>query len=157
MSGSAKFHLFISMMLQPRSRDVLDLCYTYGIFRELHWPVSFYMLTRCLRALVDHRLRAGCQENQLCVGGLRLTAYYFPTFLQGEERGCRLSWSPRSNYFICTFNLSTEKAEEGRSPPWVQGQPWLVSEFEGSQDYTVKPCQKNKSRHWIQPVRWISR
>jgi hypothetical protein len=30
---------------------------------------------------------------------------------------------------------------------WVRGQPGLQSEFQGSQDYTEKPCLKKKTKN----------
>lgn len=89
---SAKFRLSTSVLPQLRTDDILDLCYTSGFFRELqlHQPVPFYTLARWLRALVKPRLRAGCQENQLCIGewGLSLTPPRLPPgigeWLKGE-------------------------------------------------------------------------
>jgi hypothetical protein len=65
------------------------------------------------------------------------------------------------------FNSSTWEEEAGRSL-WVQGQPGLWSEFQGSQGCTEKPCLENKqtnkrqkahcawSRLWFPSlVRWF--
>lgn len=89
-SRSAKFHLSTSVMPQLRTNGIL--CYTSGFFRELqlHQPVSVYTLARWLRVLVKPRLRAGCQESQLCIGewGLSLTPPRLPPrigeWLKGE-------------------------------------------------------------------------
>jgi hypothetical protein len=43
------------------------------------------------------------------------------------------------------FNPSTWEAEGGDF--WVRGQPGLQSEFQDSQDYTEKPCLKNKNKN----------
>jgi hypothetical protein len=42
------------------------------------------------------------------------------------------------------FNPSTWEAEAGGFLSSVQGQPGLQSEFQDSQNYTEKPCLKNK-------------
>jgi hypothetical protein len=44
-----------------------------------------------------------------------------------------------------TFNPSTQEAETSGSL-WVQGQPDLQSEFQDNQDYTEKPCLKEKKK-----------
>ena len=42
------------------------------------------------------------------------------------------------------FDPSTQEAEAGGSL-WVRGQPGLQSEFQSSQDYTVRLCLKKKN------------
>jgi hypothetical protein len=44
---------------------------------------------------------------------------------------------------MVAFNPSTWEAETNRSL-WIQGHPGLHSIFQGSQDYTVRPCLKKK-------------
>jgi hypothetical protein len=39
-----------------------------------------------------------------------------------------------------SFNPSTREAEAKRSLFWVQGQPGLHSQFQGSQVYKERPC-----------------
>ena len=57
-----------------------------------------------------------------------------------------------------TFNISTWEAEADGSP-WVRGHPGLQSEFQGSQDYTEKPCLEKpkppkQQQQKIKPLFW---
>ena len=49
---------------------------------------------------------------------------------------------------VYAFNLSTQEAVACPSYPWVQGQPGL---HQASQNYTVRPCQKNKTKQNKKP------
>ena len=46
---------------------------------------------------------------------------------------------------VHSFNPTSQEAEAGRSL-WVQNQPGLQSEFQGSQGYTEKPCLRKKKK-----------